>query len=84
MGSRIHLDVVERVDEKIWFTLIIEDPIGYYVEQYHEPLSVSFSSRTRIIQPAELSRTWVNDQPLIKLVERKFEEMARCEQPQVA
>lgn len=82
MVQRVHLDVVERASERIWFTLVIENPIRYYVEQYHEPHSVSFSTRTREIQPDELARTWVNDQPLIKLVESKFQEMAERDQPQ--
>ncbi len=78
MAERIHLDVVERDDEKIWFTLVVDDPVGFYVEQYHEPNGVCFSARTRNIQPDELAKTWINDLSLIKLVENKFQEMAEA------
>jgi len=75
MAERYHLDVVKREDETIWFTLVIEEPVRYFVEQYHESRKAFESCRTRQIPAEELARHWVNDRPLIKLVENKLQEL---------
>src|SRR4051812_24807127 len=75
--NRYHLDVVRMENQAIWITLVVDDPVGFYVEQYYETNSVFTDHRTRRIEPDELSRHWVNNIPLIKLVEKKFEEIIK-------
>jgi hypothetical protein len=73
--DRYHLDVVRKEDETVWFTLIVDDPVRYYVEQYHESNKAFRGDRTLHILPEELARHRVNDRPLIKLVENKLQEL---------
>lgn len=82
MPGRIHLDVVERDGERIWFTLVVDAPVGFHVEQCHEQKGLSYSICTRHIEPDEMARVWVNDRPLISLVKKKFQEMAERSQAQ--
>lgn len=76
MPLRIHLDIVERPGETIWFTLVIDDPIHFYVEQCFESKK-PYHCGTWQIKAEELSRYWVNDKSLIKLVEEKFTELTQ-------
>ena len=76
MASRYHLDVVRKEEETIWFTLVIDDPVRYYVEQHHESNKAFQADRTLHILPEELAKHSVNDRPLIKLVENKFQDLA--------
>ena len=61
--------------ETIWYTLVLEDPIDYFVEQYHESNNTFSGCRTRQIEREDLVRHWVNDRPLIRLVEDKLLEI---------
>lgn len=79
MANRYQLDIVQRDEEIIRFTLVIDDPFGYFVEQLHEPVQPFAKARIHRIQREELLKYWVNDIPLIKLVERKLEELATKE-----
>jgi hypothetical protein len=76
MADRFHLDIVERANERVWFTLVVDEPFRYFVEQYHESSHPTFTCSTRNIKPDELARCWVNDKSLIKLVEEKFQELS--------
>jgi len=80
VADRYHLDVVRKGDETIWFTLVIDDPVCYYVEQYHQSNRVFQTDRTHHILPEELARHRVNDRSLIKLVENKLQELVESSQ----
>ena len=76
MAERFHLDSVSTASGTIWFTLVIDNPLTYYVELYNDSRNAFIKDRTKRILPADLSKHWVNGVPLISLVENKLEEMA--------
>ena len=42
MTERFHLGLVKGESETIWYTLVIEFPIQYFVEKYHESKNAFF------------------------------------------
>lgn len=79
MVQRYKLDVVQRDDEIVTFTLVVDDPFDYFVEQRHEMLQPFRKAQERRIQRKDFLKYWVNENPLIVLVERKLEELAKKE-----
>ncbi len=78
MIERYALATVKHENEIIRFTLVINDPLSYFVEQCHEPTKPFVQAQKFQIKPDELSKRRVNGIPLIKLVERKLEELAEA------
>ena len=76
MADRFHLTSVKTVEGAIWYTLVLNDPIGFYVEKYNDSRNAFIKERTKTISPDELPKHWVNGMPLISLVENKLEELA--------
>ena len=76
MADRFHLDSVATASGTVWYTLVIDNPVGYYVEQYNDSKNAFIKDRTKRISAVELTKHWVNGTPLITLVENKMTEMA--------
>jgi len=78
MADRYHLDMVKNGEETVWFTLVVEEPVRFFVEQYCESNRAFSCCRTWTIPAEDLARIQVNDRPLIKLVENKLQELAEA------
>ncbi|HEY1660905.1 MAG TPA: hypothetical protein VGI03_00665 [Verrucomicrobiae bacterium] len=77
MTERHLLSLEKRESEIIRFTLVINAPYSYFVEESHEPTQPFKKAHTMLIEATSLSNYQVNGVPLIKLVETKFEELAK-------
>jgi len=62
----------------------MDDPVGYFVEKYQESNNAFTGCRTSQIQRTELAKHWVNDRPLIRLVEDKLQEIVEKSRRQPA
>ena len=76
VAERFHLDSVTNADGTTWFTLVIEDPVNYFVEQYNDAKIAFVRNETRHILRSEIGKHWVNGVPLVMLVENKLGELA--------
>jgi hypothetical protein len=81
MAQRFHLDLVNTTDGTIWFTLVVDDPVGYFVEEYNDSPNVFIKGRTKLITPCDLAKHEVNGVSLIKLVENKLQEIVEAHHP---
>jgi len=69
---------VATLQGTVWYTLILNDPVSFYVEVYNDSTNAFIKDRSKRILPVELHKHWVNDMPLISMVEQKLEEMAEA------
>ncbi len=76
--ERFHLDSAKDREGTIWFTLVVEDPINYFVEQYHDSKFRNAQDRMMCISRDKLRNHIVNGIPLITLVENKLAEIAEA------
>jgi len=76
--ERFHLDSVKDREGTIWFTLVMEDPTNYFVEQYNDSQFGTAQQRTMCISRDKLKNHNVNGIPLITLVENKLAEIAEA------
>jgi hypothetical protein len=75
VAERFHLDSVTTLEGTTWFTLVIEEPAKYFVEQYNDAKTAFATNRTKRILPSEFSKHWVNGIPLVMLIENKLGEL---------
>ena len=77
MAERFHLDSVSGPDGTTWYTLVLEDPVIYFVEQYNDTRNAFIKERTKRIARADLGKHNVNGIPLITLVESKMDDLGQ-------
>lgn len=75
MAKRHHLKSVETADGTIWLTLVCEDPLNFFIEQYNDAKISFLKERLKIIRSNELGRHEINGVPLVKLVERELKQI---------
>lgn len=74
MAERIHLGTIDRSDGTIWYTLIVESPTRFHVEQYNDSIQVFLKERLTTIPTNELGRHVIGGISLATLVADKFKE----------
>jgi len=75
MSERIHLGSVSKPEGALWFTLVVESPIHFYVEVYNDSPRSFLVERTKIVRVGEFGRHDVNGVSLSTLVAEKFNEI---------
>ena len=80
MAERFHLDSVKNRDSTTWYTLVVEDPVNYFVEEYNDTKNAFIKDRTKRIARADLGKHQINGTPLITVVENKMSDIAEAAQ----
>lgn len=77
MMQRHKLDTVQQDQEIVTFTLVIDYPYDYFVEQRCDPTKPFAKMQLHFIKREDFFKYIVNSIPLIQLVERKLEAISR-------
>ena len=64
----------------MWFTLVLEDSMTFFVEQFNDSILSFLTGRVKKIFPADFNDHLVNGVPLAKLVDAKLKEIENAQE----